>query len=39
MATTVEKGFARGKEIYVGIDVHKKDWSVHVVCEGETLVH
>lgn len=29
---TVEKGFARGKEVYVGIDVHKKDWTVHVVC-------
>ena len=36
---TVEKGFARGKEVYVGIDVHKKDWTVHVVCGGETLAH
>ncbi len=33
------KGFARGKEVYVGIDVHKKDWTVHVVCGGETLAH
>jgi transposase len=36
---TVEKGFARGKEIYVGIDVHKKDWTVHVLCEGEAVKH
>jgi len=24
----VEIGFAKGKPIYVGIDVHKKDWSI-----------
>jgi transposase len=35
----VEKDFAKGKRIDVGIDVHKKDWTVHVLCEGEELYH
>jgi transposase len=35
----VEKGFGKGKPIYVGIDVHKRDWTVHVVCQGEELYH
>jgi transposase len=35
----IEEGFAKGKPIYVGIDVHKKDWTVHVVCQGEELYH
>ena len=35
----VEKSFAKGKAIFVGIDVHKKDWTVHIVCEGEDLCH
>ena len=35
----IEKDFAKGKPIYVGIDVHKKDWTVHVVCQGEELYH
>jgi len=35
----VEVGFAKGKPIYVGIDVHKKDWVVTVLCEGEELYH
>ena len=28
----VETDFAKGKSIFVEIDVHKKDWTVHVVC-------
>lgn len=35
----VEKGFGKGKPIYVGIDVHKRDWTVHVLCQGEELYH
>jgi transposase len=35
----VERSFAKGKAIFVGIDVHKKDWTVHVVCEGDGLYH
>lgn len=35
----VQQDFAEGKPICVGIDVHKKDWSVHVVCEGEEIYH
>lgn len=35
----VEQGFAKGKPIFVGIDVHKKDWTVHVICQGEELCH
>jgi transposase len=35
----VEKEFAKGKPIYVGIDVHKRDWVVSVLCQGEELYH
>lgn len=35
----VEKGFAKGKPIFVGVDVHKRDWTVHVLCQGEELYH
>jgi transposase len=35
----VEEGFAKGKPIVAGIDVHKRDWTVHVICEGETIYH
>ena len=35
----VEEGFAKGKPVYVGIDVHKKDWTVDVICQGETVYH
>lgn len=35
----VEEGFAKGKPMYVGIDVHKRDWTVHVLCQGEELYH
>jgi transposase len=35
----VNSGFGKGKIIYAGIDVHKKDWVVTVVCEGEELYH
>ena len=35
----VECGFAKGKSIYVGIDVHKKDWVVTVLCQGEEVYH
>ena len=27
------------KAIYVGIDVHKKDRTVHVLCQGEAVAH
>jgi transposase len=33
----VEKDFAKGKPIYVGIDVHKRDWVVTILCQGEEL--
>jgi hypothetical protein len=33
----VKQGFAKGKPIYVGIDEHKKDWVVSVLCQGEEL--
>lgn len=26
----IEEGFAKGKPMYAGIDVHKRDWTVHV---------
>jgi transposase len=32
-------GFAKGKSIYVGIDVHKKDRTVTVLCQGEQVYH
>ena len=35
----VEVGFAKGKPIYVGIDVHKRDWVVTVICQGEEVYH
>jgi transposase len=35
----VEKEFAKGKPIYVGIDVHKRDWVVTALCQGEELHH
>ncbi len=35
----VEFGFAKGKIIFVGVDVHKKDWVVTVICEGEEVYH
>ncbi len=35
----VEVGFAKGKSIYVGIDVHKRDWAVTVLCQGEEVYH
>ena len=35
----IEKGFAKGRPIYVGIDVHKRDWVVTVLCQGEELYH
>ena len=33
----VRDGFAKGKPIFVGIDVHKRDWTVHMVSQGEEL--
>ena len=35
----VNISFAKGKIIFAGIDVHKRDWVVTVVCEGEELYH
>jgi transposase len=35
----VNSSFAKGKSIYVGIDVHKKDWVVTVLCQGEEVYH
>ncbi|MFQ5798913.1 MAG: IS110 family transposase [Bacteroidota bacterium] len=35
----VEKEFAKGKPIYVGMDVHKREWVVTVLCQGEELYH
>ena len=37
--SNVQRDFAKGKPIYVGIDVHKVDWAVTVVCQGEELYH
>jgi len=31
--------YAKGKIIFAGIDVHKRDWVVTVVCEGEEMYH
>lgn len=25
----IEEGFAKGKPMYAGIDVHKRGWTVH----------
>lgn len=35
----VQRDFAKGKPIYVGLDVHKRAWTVTVLCEGEELCH
>jgi transposase len=35
----VEESFAKAKPIYVGIDVHKRDWVVTVLCQGEEIYH
>ena len=35
----VQEALAKGKSIYVGIDVHKKDWVVSILCQGEELYH
>lgn len=35
----VEKDFAKGKPMFAGIDVHKQDWVVTVLCQGEELYH
>jgi transposase len=35
----VQEGLAKGKPMYVGIDVHKRDWVVTVLCQGEELFH
>ncbi len=35
----IQDGFAKGKPVYVGIDVHKRDWVVSVLCQGEELYH
>jgi len=35
----VEVGFAKGKSMSVGIDVHKRDWVVTVLCQGEEEYH
>jgi transposase len=37
--SNVGKDFGKGKPLYVGIDVHKVDWVVTVVCQGEELYH
>ena len=34
-----EKDFAKGKAVYVGLDVHKREWVVTVLCQGEELHH
>jgi hypothetical protein len=35
----VEKDFAKGKPVYVGLDVHKRAWVVTVLCQGEEQYH
>jgi transposase len=35
----VQEGFAKGKPIYVGLDVHKRQWVVTVLCQAEELYH
>ena len=35
----LEKVIAKGKPIYVGLDVHKRAWVVTVLCQGEELYH
>ncbi len=34
-----EKIVVRGKEVFVGIDVHKESWQVTVRVDGEELFH
>jgi hypothetical protein len=31
----VEKDFAKGKPVYLGLDVHRREWTVTVLCQGE----
>ena len=33
----VEKAFAEGKPVHVGLDVHKREWTVTVLCQGEDI--
>ncbi len=33
----VEEDFAKGKPVYVGLDVHKRAWVVTILCQGEEL--
>jgi len=35
----VQQDFAKNKPIYAGIDVHKRDWVVTILCQGEELFH
>jgi hypothetical protein len=35
----VQRDFAKGKLIHVGLDVHKRSWTVTVLCQGEELYH
>ncbi len=35
----VQRDFAKGKPIYVGLDVHKRAWTVTVLCQDEELYH
>jgi transposase len=34
-----QKGLVRGKEVYIGVDVHKESWHVTVRMEGEEVFH
>ena len=34
-----EKVLARGKKVFIGIDVHKESWQVTAISEGEELFH
>ena len=35
----VQRDFAKGKPICVGLDVHRRAWTVTVLCQGEELYH
>jgi hypothetical protein len=35
----IQEGIAKGKPIYVGLDVHKRQWVVTVLCQAEELYH
>ncbi len=37
--SNVQRDFAKGKPISVGLDVHKRAWTVTVLCQGEELYH